>query len=113
MADGEKIVERLTAAYRLAMSIEQVRVFSPSSGGGRRRPRRGGLAESVFSTSSVPLGSPTAPIAGARGSTKRFTETPRPRLHLALGRAVASLRLPNSVASLNAVAFFGLSCTTP
>jgi hypothetical protein len=48
VADGGKIVERLTAAYRLAMSIEQVRLFSPSSGGGRRRSRRGGCAESVF-----------------------------------------------------------------
>jgi hypothetical protein len=112
VAGGEKIIERLAAAYRLARSKEQVRLFSPSSGGGRRRTRRGGFAESVFSTSSaLHLGLPTAPIAGARGSTKRFTETPRHGLLPALGRAVASLGLPNSVANLDA-AFFGLSCPT-
>ena len=30
---GEKIIERLAAAYRPALSIEQVSLFSPSSGG--------------------------------------------------------------------------------
>ena len=30
---GKKIIERLAAAYRPAMSIEQVSLFSPSSGG--------------------------------------------------------------------------------
>jgi hypothetical protein len=33
VAGGEKIIERLAAAYRPAMSIEQVSLFSPSSGG--------------------------------------------------------------------------------
>jgi len=95
VAGGENIIERLAAAYRLARSKEHVRMFSPSSGGGRRRPRRGGCAVSVFSTSSaLHLGSPTVPIAGARGSTKRFTETPRHGLLLALGRAIVSLGFP-------------------
>jgi hypothetical protein len=30
---GEKIIERLAAAYRPALSVEQVSLFSPSSGG--------------------------------------------------------------------------------
>ena len=33
VAGGEKIIEKLAAAYRPAMSIEQVSLFSPSSGG--------------------------------------------------------------------------------
>jgi hypothetical protein len=33
VAGGEKIIEKLAAAYRPAMSIEQVKLFSPSSGG--------------------------------------------------------------------------------